>query len=146
MKQKAPVQKDPPYRNKALRDSAKGQPCMLLEHEDLMGGPYRHESATVVWAHSNLAEHGKGKSLKAHDAFGLFACARCHHELDRGTRLTNEQRRLLTAVGMRRTRRHLIDCGLVLGADANDVVFDAAWLEGLRSGRIRVLTKPLTVA
>ena len=38
---------------------------------------------TTVWAHSNRLEHGKGRSLKAHDHCGAYACYSCHAVYDR---------------------------------------------------------------
>lgn len=37
---------------------------------------------TVVAAHSNQLQHGKGKSLKAHDCFTAWLCCRCHDFAD----------------------------------------------------------------
>ena len=63
-------------RSKAIRQSARGQPCTVRAPE-CTGG-----DETTVWAHSNLSEHGKGMSLKAHDIFGCYACMSCHAWLD----------------------------------------------------------------
>lgn len=63
------------YRNQALRDLARDKPCQHCGADD----------GTCVWAHSNLGEHGKGKSLKAHDCFGAILCYRCHSWLDQGS-------------------------------------------------------------
>lgn len=41
-----------------------------------------NEDGTIVPAHSNLSEHGKGKGLKAHDCFFAALCNRCHRWLD----------------------------------------------------------------
>ena len=43
------------------------------------------QDGTVVAAHSNHAEHGKGAALKAHDCFHAHLCSRCHAWLDQGT-------------------------------------------------------------
>ena len=42
------------------------------------------QDGTVVAAHSNHAEHGKGRSLKAHDCFTAHLCSKCHAWLDQG--------------------------------------------------------------
>lgn len=47
---------------------------------------------TIVAAHSNQSRHGKGMSIKAHDCFIAFMCARCHHEIDQGSKLSREER------------------------------------------------------
>jgi hypothetical protein len=36
----------------------------------------------MVWCHSNLERHGKGKGLKAHDCFGAVGCPVCHTWVD----------------------------------------------------------------
>lgn len=36
----------------------------------------------MVWCHSNLDWHGKGKGLKSHDCFGAVGCPACHRWLD----------------------------------------------------------------
>ena len=71
------------YRNPKLLKLAKDQPCMLCGAQD----------GTVVAAHSNWSEHGKGMSIKAHDCFIAFLCHMCHAEIDQGSRLTKEERK-----------------------------------------------------
>lgn len=63
------------YRNPKILQHAKGRPCTNCNRED----------GTTVAAHSNLAEHGKGKGIKAHDLFSAFLCHACHSWLDQGT-------------------------------------------------------------
>ncbi len=63
------------FRSDALTKLARDKPCMNCESRVC-------SPDTTVWAHSNLGEHGKGKSLKAHDCFGAFLGARCHTWLD----------------------------------------------------------------
>lgn len=60
------------YRNKALTDSANGESCVACGAQD----------DTVVWAHSNRQEHGKGTGIKSHDLLGLYLCAGCHRLYD----------------------------------------------------------------
>lgn len=64
-------------REPILLDLACGKPCMAR-----VPGVCSYDSSTVVWAHSNLQRHGKGRSHKAHDIFGCFACRACHDWLD----------------------------------------------------------------
>lgn len=42
------------------------------------------QNGTTVAAHSNLMEHGKGKSIKAADVFSAWLCFDCHSWLDQG--------------------------------------------------------------
>jgi hypothetical protein len=59
-----------------------------------------NDDGTVVAAHSNLLEHGKGKGMKAHDGMAAWLCYRCHTELDQGKGMSKEERRdfMLTAI------------------------------------------------
>lgn len=65
------------YRNKKLRESARGQDCQLQ-----IPGVCNHDPETVVWCHLNGHEFGKGASLKAHDIFGFYGCSACHDVYD----------------------------------------------------------------
>lgn len=61
------------YRNKKLRDSARGMHCTMR-----VPGVCNHDKETVVWCHSDLMKHGKGTGIKAHDLFGFYGCSACH--------------------------------------------------------------------
>jgi hypothetical protein len=54
-------------------------------------------------AHSNWAEHGKGRGIKASDEFTAALCQTCHAELDSGARLNKEQRRMLWQMAHQKT-------------------------------------------
>ena len=71
------------YRNRKLLDLARGQACVWCGCED----------GTIVAAHSNLMEHGKGKWLKAHDGMHAWLCYRCHTEYDPGAKMNREEKR-----------------------------------------------------
>lgn len=64
------------FRSKVLTQSANGEACVGCGAMD----------GTVVWAHSNEQEHGKGAGIKAHDLLGNYLCFRCHQLYDGGTR------------------------------------------------------------
>ena len=77
------------YRNRKLLDLAEGQACVMCGNED----------GTIVAAHSNLLEHGKGRSLKAHDSMHAWLCHQCHSRYDQGGMLKSEARDfILTAI------------------------------------------------
>ena len=59
-------------------------------------------------AHSNWAEHGKARGLKASDEYTAALCQACHTELDSGARLTKEQRRDLWQMAYQRTVNRLV--------------------------------------
>jgi hypothetical protein len=69
--------------NQQIRDSANGEACVVCGARD----------GTIVWAHSNECRHGKGKGIKSLDAFGFFACHRCHAFYDSGGMARDEARR-----------------------------------------------------
>lgn len=54
-------------------------------------------------AHSNWAEHGKGRGIKSSDEFTAALCQTCHTELDSGARLSKEQRRALWDMAYQKT-------------------------------------------
>jgi len=78
------------FRSKKLLALAEGMPCVMCGNQD----------GTVVAAHSNLLEHGKGRGLKAHDGMAAWLCYRCHTEYDQGSQMTKAERReyILTAI------------------------------------------------
>lgn len=78
------------YRNRKLLDIAHDQQCVMCGAQD----------GTVLAAHSNLLEHGKGRGFKAHDGMIAWLCFRCHSEYDQGMKMSKEERRefILTAI------------------------------------------------
>lgn len=62
-------------------------------------------------AHSNWAEHGKARGLKASDEFTAALCQKCHTELDQGAKLTKEQRRMLWQMAYQKTVAKLKSSG-----------------------------------
>jgi len=89
------------YRNRALLDTARDQPCMSCGAQD----------GTIVAAHSNWHRHGKGMSIKSHDCFIAFLCVRCHHEVDQGSKLTKVERQQLWQDAHEKTLLHLFQTG-----------------------------------
>ncbi len=63
---------------------------------------------TVAGAHSNWAEHGKGRGIKASDIYCASLCSVCHHDLDQGNFWTNEQKRAIWQEAHEKTMRALI--------------------------------------
>jgi len=78
------------FRSRKLLDLARGQSCVMCGADD----------ETIVAAHSNLQEHGKGMGHKAHDAMHAWLCHGCHAELDQGHFLSKSEKReyMLTAI------------------------------------------------
>jgi hypothetical protein len=73
----ASAPKTEPYRDTALLEMARGRPCLLL-----VPAACSQRTDTVVSAHSNLPEHGKGMARKADDCYSAWGCFACHSWLD----------------------------------------------------------------
>lgn len=67
------------HRSPALLLQARDSNC-LLRIPDVCN----NDTSTTVAAHSNWLEHGKGRSIKAHDYMIVQACYKCHIWLDQG--------------------------------------------------------------
>ena len=67
---------------------------------------------TVCGCHSNWAEHGKGKSIKASDIYAASLCHACHSELDQGDLMTNEEKRAMWSKAHAKTFQALLAMGL----------------------------------
>lgn len=89
------------YRSKKHLQNVASLPCQNCYIED-----------QTQAAHSNWAEHGKGRSIKASDEFTAALCQTCHTELDSGARLSKEQRRTLWDMAYFRTINRLKSQGL----------------------------------
>lgn len=74
------VPKNPPGRNQAFRDLARGRECMFR-----IPGVCSFSPEQTVLAHSNRSADGKAMGMKADDAIGsVFACYFCHAAIDQG--------------------------------------------------------------
>ncbi|MDE3021957.1 MAG: hypothetical protein KGI54_08865 [Pseudomonadota bacterium] len=69
-------------RSKKLMALYRELPCQNCGRED----------GTVVGAHSNQAQHGKGRGIKADDNRCASLCARCHSTIDQGYSLNRTER------------------------------------------------------
>jgi hypothetical protein len=78
------------HRSRRLLDMARDQACVMCGSRD----------GTIVAAHSNLLEHGKGRSIKADDGMSAWLCYRCHTEYDQGSSMSKAEKRdfILTAI------------------------------------------------
>lgn len=91
------------FRSKKLLDLARGKPCVMCNCED----------GTIVSAHSNLLEHGKGMGTKAHDGMIAWLCMRCHSKLDQGSQMTKEERRMYILESICKTYMRMWDMDLL---------------------------------
>lgn len=81
------------YRNRQLLDLARDQACVMCGAQD----------GTIVSAHSNLSEHGKGMGIKADDSMVAWLCNNCHVNLDQGGEMTRKERRDFTLTAICKT-------------------------------------------
>ena len=65
------------YRNPKILRHAKGQECQMKLPGVCNGNP-----ETVVAAHSNSFDDGKGMGTKSHDLFVAYLCDSCHSAYD----------------------------------------------------------------
>lgn len=94
------------HESRHLRDSARGQPCLVR-----LPGICNHDISTTVLAHLN----GGGMGTKTSDLFGAFCCSSCHDEIDRRTMLcAADYVKLAHLEGMVRTQQFFLDSGLVI--------------------------------
>lgn len=87
-------------------------PALLKACRQIACQNCRREDGTVVAAHSNWAQHGKGKSIKASDVFVAALCFTCHSMLDQGSTLSREQRQELWTAAWVKTVAELVRRGL----------------------------------
>ena len=69
-------------RDKRILEACRTIPCQYCGVQD----------GTVVAAHSNQSEHGKGRGIKASDEFVAALCHKCHSMIDQGSRLMRWER------------------------------------------------------
>lgn len=74
-------------------------------------------------AHSNMAIHGKGRSIRASDQFTAALCFACHHDLDAGHNLTKEQKQKMFFDALKSTWIELQKRDLIL-IDSPDPLVD----------------------
>lgn len=65
-------------------------------------------------AHSNMATHGKGRSIRSSDQFTAALCFACHHELDAGHNLTKAQKQKMFIDALNSTWYELMKRDLVV--------------------------------
>jgi predicted Fe-S protein YdhL (DUF1289 family) len=89
-------------RSPALMKAYRCIPCQSCGTDD----------GTVCGAHSNWAEHGKGRGIKASDEFCASLCFRCHHEIDQGSGMTASMRKTAWTKAHEKTVQTLKNIGL----------------------------------
>ncbi len=95
------------HESRHLRDSARGQPCLVR-----IPGACNHDPATTVLAHIN----GGWMGTKTSDLFGAFCCSSCHDLIDGRVKhrvFDREEIDLMHWQGVQRTQQHWLDIGMV---------------------------------
>lgn len=94
------------HQSKKLRESARGQDCMVR-----LPGICNFNNETTILAHLNSG----GMGTKHSDLFGTFCCAACHDAVDRRsmTQYSAEELELMLMQGMARTQQYWLDVGLI---------------------------------
>lgn len=70
------------------------------------------DDGTVCGAHSNSAEHGKGRGIKATDTACASLCHRCHLAVDQGRSMSRTERVRVWTEAHVSTVRELVRRGL----------------------------------
>ena len=92
------------YRNPKLLQAARNVPnCM---------GCGKVTDGTIVMAHANWSEYGKGMGIKAHDWAVAALCHACHASIDSG-KLTRQEKRDNWLAAHIKTLVWLFDTGIV---------------------------------
>lgn len=99
-----PVPKTAYVRDERLRDMCRAMACQHCGKS----GP----DAGVTWAHSNQAEHGKGKGIKASDVYVAALCDSCHFQIDQGKDWPQDVKVRVWEAAHRRTKLHALANGL----------------------------------
>lgn len=67
----------PDRKSQAIRDSARGEDCLVRIPGACSGNPEH-----TIWSHAPLGAAGKGSSIKALDVCGAYACTACDAVVD----------------------------------------------------------------
>lgn len=81
------------WRSPAILREARHHPCQYCDADD----------GTIVAAHSNKYQHGKGGAIKAHDCFIAYLCFRCHQIVDGNGNYPQQLREDLWTTAHKRT-------------------------------------------
>ena len=95
-----------------IRESARGEECMVR-----IPGVCKFDPEYTIWSHAPFMSGGKGRSIKAHDLCGAYACTACDAVIDRQAKppagMTREQVELDWFHGHLRSLVRLAEKGLI---------------------------------
>jgi hypothetical protein len=95
------------FKSKKLRNSARGQDCLVR-----IPGICNFNPETTILAHVGS---GAGMGQKTDDIEATFCCSACHAAIDGQTKTewTNDDLRLMAKEGAERTRKYWLQVGLI---------------------------------
>lgn len=96
------IQKTQYIRSAKLMQAYRKIPCQHCGVDD----------GTVCGAHSNSAEHGKGRGIKASDVYCASLCHSCHMAIDQGRSLSRSERVAIWNEAHAKTVKALVALGL----------------------------------
>jgi hypothetical protein len=73
----APQPKTPDRKSQAIRDSARGEECLVRIPGICAGNPEH-----TIWSHAPLGAAGKGRGIKSLDVAGAYCCTACDAAID----------------------------------------------------------------
>jgi hypothetical protein len=93
--------KVPTYRNQKWLRAVASMPCQNCGRTDVQA------------AHANMQALGKGMGIKASDAALMALCCKCHAELDSGSSMTKDEKRLFQFEMIAKTHVSAMELGLL---------------------------------
>ena len=106
-----PIAKTPGRKRQDIRDSARGEECLVR-----IPGVCRGGTEHTIWSHAPLGAAGKGRGIKSLDIAGAYCCTACDAALDQAQRpatMTREQVLLDWFHGHMRSLVRLAQKGLI---------------------------------
>jgi hypothetical protein len=76
-----PIAKTPGRKRQDIRDSARGEECLVR-----IPGVCRGGTEHTIWSHAPLGAAGKGRGIKSIDIAGAYCCTACDAALDQAQR------------------------------------------------------------
>jgi len=97
------------FSSQRLLNQTRGRHCTIRIPGVCNGNP-----ETVVAAHSNQLQHGKGMGIKAHDCYAAWACSSCHAQIDQGNKLSRQEKDEYWQAGFERTILQMFLLGIIV--------------------------------
>lgn len=104
------MNKKPRIKSKALRESARGEDCLLR-----IPGVCSWQPDETILAHNPYTMGNNGIGIKTDDLFSIYACSKCHDCIDRleYVEIDPDQLELMARRAMQATQLKFIEKGLI---------------------------------